>query len=473
MSNRSSFACQLLLAGVLLLTAAAPLAAFPATLSGRTADYAPVPSGALPPALRQAWNPVRVQRAPWIAGLPVPVGWIERTVVASDGVMEDTFGAAVAIDGDTALVSAPQPGSDVGGIPAGHGLVYVFSKQGAEWIETAQLRADDGADGDFFGYAVALHGDTALVGAHTATVDGVSQQGAAYVFHRANGSWMQTAKLVAADGGQQSLFGASLAIDGDNAFVGAYGTTVDGNFGEGAVYVYSDIDGTPTFTAELFADDGLANGQFGYSVAAHGGTLMVGSPNATVDDEANRGAVYLFTQDGTTWTQAQKIVADDGVGNDAFGIAISYDDTHALISTPTANTFTGGFYAFATVDGAWTQTQKILPPDDFLPGDIFYGFSLALSGNDAVVTYPSYDAGKGRVDLYGFDAVAGWTKREVFTHDNGDPADVFPNYGSAAAILDGTLLIGADYRTVDGNLYQGTAYFYTRDSIFEDGFDGR
>jgi len=472
MSNRSTPFLLPFVTGALMFAVTLPAAAFPAQLADTAAARSSFPATTLPPALRLAWNSVRTQQAPWIAGLPAAGGWIEQTVTASNGAMEDTFGSAVALDGDTALISATQPGSDTGGIPPGPGLVYVFSKQGTQWVETAQLKADDGLDGDFFGYAVALKGDTALIGAHTATVDGIAQRGAAYVFHRANGSWTQAAKLVAADGSQQSLFGAALAIDGDNAFVGAYGTTVDGSFGEGAVYVYSDIDGTPTFSTELFAGDGLANGQFGYAVAAHGGTVMASAPNATVDGVVNRGAVYLFTHDGGTWTQAQKIVSDDGASDDAFGVAVSYDDTHALVSTPTANSFTGGFYAFTAIDGVWTQSQKILPPDDFLPSDIFYGYSLALSGDQALVTYPSYNMGEGRVDLYGFDAVNGWTKRQVFTHDDSDVNDVFPNYGFAATIADSTMLISAAYRTVDGNLYQGAAYFYAKDAIFGDGFDG-
>jgi hypothetical protein len=405
---------------------------------------------------------------------PSPYGaapWLEQQVFASDGAQEDTFGSAVAIDGDTALISAPQPGSETGGIPAGHGVVYVFRRQGGEWVQTAELAADDGADGDFFGFAVALQGNTALVGAHFVTVAGHAHQGAAYVFRYANGAWTQAQKLVADDGAEQSMFGAAVALDGDHAFVGAYGATINGNFGQGAVYAYSGVNDTSLVqTAELTADDGVANDQFGYSVAAHGGTVMTGAPNAKIGDNAGQGAVYLFSDASGTWTRTQKIVADDGIVNDAFGIAIAYDDAHALITAPLGNGFIGEWYAFGLDSGNRSQSQKILPPAGAT--DIFYALSIGLSGDRAVVTYPGYDAGHGRVDLYGLDDIDGWRLLQPYTHDTGNPNDFFPYYGWSAGISGTTFLVGAYGQQVGDNLYQGAAYFYVRDAIFADGFDG-
>jgi len=407
--------------------------------------------------------------------LPVsPAGaapWLEQEVFASDGIQEDTFGSAVAVDGATAIVTAPQPGSDTGGIPAGPGRAYIFTNQGGTWTQTAVLTADDGTDGDFFGYAVALQGDTALVGAHFVTIDGHSQQGAAYVFRRANGVWTQTQKLIAADGATQSFFGASVALDGDHAFVGAYGATVNGNFGQGAVYAYSGVSGASLqLSAELTNEEGVANDQFGYAVAAHGGSVMIGSPNSKVGDNTAQGAVFLYDDADGTWTRRQEIVADDGLANDAFGLSISYDDTHALISVPIGNNFLGELYAFELDAGMWSQTQKILAPADAT--DIFYALTVALSGDRALVTYPGYDNGHGRVDLYGADATGEWNLLQTYTHDSGDPTDLFPYYGWSASISGGTFLVGAFGREVGSNLYQGASYFYTRDALFADGFDG-
>lgn len=405
---------------------------------------------------------------------PVPAGsvpWLEQEVLASDGIQEDTFGSAVAIDGGVAIVSAPQPGSSTGGIPAGPGRAYIFRNEGGSWVQTDVLTADDGVAGDFFGYAVAIQGDTALVGAHFATVDGHAQQGATYVFRHADGVWTQTQKLVAADGTTQSYFGAALALDGDHAFVGAYAATINGNFGQGAVYAYSGVTGASLQpSGEITNADGVANDQFGYAVAAHGGSVMIGSPNTKVGDNAAQGAVFLYEDDGSGWARTQEIVADDGVTNDAFGLSISYDDTHALVGVPLGNGFLGEFYAFAFDAGTWTQTQKVLAPDG--ASDIFYATAVALSGDRAVVTYPGYDTGQGRVDLFGLDAAGTWNLLQPYEHPSGDPADLFPYYGFSVGISGGTFLVGAYGRKVGDNLYQGASYFYTRDELFDDGFDG-
>jgi hypothetical protein len=438
-----------------------PAIAFPASLPARLAALQHV----------QAGGPMaKLPRAP----APSPNGsvpWLEQDVFATDGIQEDTFGSAVAIDGDVAIISAPQPGSDSGGIPAGPGRAYIFRNLGGTWVQTDVLTADDGEAGDFFGYAVAIQGDTALVGAHFATIDGHVQQGAAYVFHHADGAWTQTQKLVAGDGAAQSFFGAAVALDGDHAFVGSYAATIGGHFGQGAVYAYSGVaKGSLQPSGEITNPEGAANDQFGYAVAAHGGSVMIGSPNTKVGDHAAQGAVFLYENDGNGWTQAQQIVADDGLANDAFGLSVSYDDTHALVGVPVGNGFLGEFYAFARDGGAWTQTQKILPPDGAT--DIFYAVSVALSGDRAVVTYPGYAGGQGRVDLFGLDTGGDWNLLQAYEHPSGDPSDLFPYYGFAAGISGGHFLVGAYGRKVGDNLYQGAAYFYTRDALFADGFDG-
>ena len=90
----------------------------------------------------------------------------------------------------------------------------------------------------------------------------------------------------------------------------------------------------------------------------------------------------------------------------------------------------------------------------------------------ALVTYPGYDNGHGRVDLYGADATGEWNLLQTYTHDSGDPTDLFPYYGWSVSISGGTFLVGAFGREVGSNLYQGASYFYTRDALFADGFDG-
>src|SRR5262249_57750451 len=134
-----------------------------------------------------------------------------------------------------------------------------------------------------------------LSGAFTATVDGNVSQGAAYVFTQSNGNWTESQKLTANDGGLFDNFGASVALDGSTLVVGANGATVAGNAAQGAVYVFTESNGTWAQTQKLTADDGAAFDNFGLSVALKGSTILAGSPRATPRAHAPHGAPSVFT----------------------------------------------------------------------------------------------------------------------------------------------------------------------------------
>ena len=117
-------------------------------------------------------------------------------------------------------------------------------------IEVAKLVASDGAAGDYFGYSVAVDGDTALIGAYGDDNNG-SNSGSAYVFIRSGGSWVRQAKLTAPDGASSEYFGVSVAVDGDTAAVIGVRYDDDNGSNSGSAYVYSltlpdnDEDGVP------------------------------------------------------------------------------------------------------------------------------------------------------------------------------------------------------------------------------------
>ena len=98
-------------------------------------------------------------------------------LTASDNANQDNFGVAVAVDGDTVVVGAlldDDNGNDFGS-------VYLFTKPSGGWVdasETMKLTAPDGAAGDSFGESVAAGGGRVIVGAPGAN----SETGAAYVF---------------------------------------------------------------------------------------------------------------------------------------------------------------------------------------------------------------------------------------------------------------------------------------------------
>lgn len=398
--------------------------------------------------------------------------WTEQKLIADGGKPYQQLGSAVAIDRDTAIAGAIESGARDDSVPAGTGAAFIFRNVAGRWVQDAELRADDGAAGDFFGYAVAVSGDTAVVGADDATVDGATDRGAAYVFHRADGVWTQTAKLIAADGISGDLFANAVAIDGDTIAVGAYGATVGGHFGQGAVYLFSRDGSEWKQSAKLSAADGAGLDQLGFSLALHGGVLLSGAPNAVgTDGTAGAGAVYMFEAGAAGWSQTQKIVAADGAAADAFGVSVAFDGARAVVSAPFGNALLGSAYTFARDASGWTQTQKLLP-EQGVANDVLWGYAVSISGNRLIVTEPAYDSSLGRADLYRA-AADGWSLQQIFTASDAEHGtSLADNFGLSGVIAGGTILIGQPYSTIDANLYQGAVYFYEADRIFASGFDG-
>ena len=142
------------------------------------------------------------------------------------------FGRSVSIDADGALVGAWQD-DDTGFFT---GSAYVFRRSGTVWAQEDKIVADDAADFRWFGYAVSLRGDVALVGAF-GDGDGGSEAGAAYLFRRDGSDWPQDSKLTAGDPAANDRLGWSAALTADAALVGAYHDD-DGGGDSGSVYVF-------------------------------------------------------------------------------------------------------------------------------------------------------------------------------------------------------------------------------------------
>lgn len=162
---------------------------------------------------------------PWIGSLEQKTG----PDFTGDGASKDYFGWSVALAGDTALVGAYQDDTKAG---SDAGSAYVFTRAGTVWTQQAKLAADDGAVSDYFGSSVALAGEFALVGAEQET-----DAGNAYLFVRSGTAWAQQSKLTAWDGADGDEFGYSVALSGDTALVGAYGNETAGG-DTGSAYMF-------------------------------------------------------------------------------------------------------------------------------------------------------------------------------------------------------------------------------------------
>jgi hypothetical protein len=261
-------------------------------------------------------------------------------VQASDGLSGDGFGYAVGLSGRSLIVGAFVAGI---GSNSGQGAAYVFTKPGGVafcpstgcgWIETQKLVASDGGPSQGFGFAVALEGTTAIIGARTAIVANHWGVGAAYVFARPSAysctlanctsAWDETQRLTAQVLSTGMEFGSAIALEGTTALIASRWALVGSNQYQGAAYAFSLVNGSWVQTQQINPSDGIRSQQFASSLALKGDVAIFGSVGAVLlNDNLRRGAAYLFSRSGNLWTQDQKLVPSDGSMNDYFGESVS------------------------------------------------------------------------------------------------------------------------------------------------------
>jgi hypothetical protein len=177
------------------------------------------------------------------------------------------------------------------------GAAYIFTRSGTTWTQEQKITASDGATNDYFGASVAIDstGTRVVVGAYGKN----SNTGAAYVFIRSGTTWTQEAKITASDAATSDQFGAAVTIDstGMRTVVGANNKSS----GAGAAYIFVRSGTTWTQEAKVTASDASSTAYFGSSISmdSAGSKVMVGSYGYS----SNRGAVYVFSRSGVTWTQ--------------------------------------------------------------------------------------------------------------------------------------------------------------------------
>ena len=233
------------------------------------------------------------------------------------------------------------------------GAVYVFVRStDGRWTPQARLTALDGVAQDYFGRAVDVSGDTILVGAPYHDVAGKDGAGAVYVFKRSGGSWVQQDKLIAADASARAGFGAALAIDGDTLVVGSPWHDRPGRLEAGAAYVFTRSGDTWRQQAELLAADGAAADYLGDSVDIQQDLALVGAPSRDYGLRVDAGGAYMFERSGTVWTQQDVLVAVNGSEKSYFGHAVAVAGHTALVGAPAASARAPPKPAQSTCSGA-------------------------------------------------------------------------------------------------------------------------
>ena len=440
---------------------------------------------------------------------------------------QDSFGWSVAVSGDTVVVGARLEDGSATGVngPVNEGAIdsgaaYVFVRSGTTWSQQAYLKASQVSPWDWFGRAVAISGDTVVIGAYqedgsamgvNGTVNELSSNsGAAYVFVRSGTAWSQQAYLKASQVSGADNFGISVAVSGDTVVVGALfedggATGVNGTVNElapdtGAAYIFVRSGTAWSQQAYLKASHVLRVGSFGYSVAVDGDTVVVGA-NAQAggaagvngpEDETTTGAgaAYVFVRSGTTWNQQAYLKASQVSVGDEFGFSVAvsgdtvvvgarYEDGSAMgVNAPTDEIAinAGAAYVFVRDGTTWSQ-QAYLKASQVSANDAF-GYSVAVAGDTVVVgaiyedgsatgvngTVDELDSGAGAAYVFVRSGTT-WSQQAYL---KASPACAIDQFGYSVAVSGESVIVGCPYETSSATgvnctpiQNSGAAYIFT------------
>lgn len=278
------------------------------------------------------------------------------------------FGTSVAVSGTAAVIGAPY----VGG-----GLAFVYTGAGGSWRQVAQLHGSDTRPGDFFGGAVAISGRTIVVGADLHA----NAAGRVYVFTRRSQGWRQTDELTIGTR-PGTGFGWAVAAGAGTIVASALVPT-------GAAYVFTQGWEGWHLTAKLSTQEGSGDRSFGFSVGAWGGIVVVGDPSY----KGGAGRAYVFRATHHGWAQAAALAGRDTKPGDNFGFSVAASAGEILVGAPWHNG--GAAYLFSAALNGWRQTAKVTGGSGW-PGDQF-GYSVALQQALAVVGAPQLSPGRAFV----------------------------------------------------------------------------
>jgi hypothetical protein len=310
--------------------------------------------------------------------------WVlEATLHPSDGDAVASFPRAMAISGNTVVVAGVSATINGNG---GQGAAYVFQRTGTNWIQQARLTASDGVSGDGFARSVAINGDSIIVGAWLDDVGANSDQGSAYVFIRQSETWIEEAKLVAADGTANRVFGLITAIGGDYAAVGTGG--IGGTPSD--VYVFVRTGTLWSQQAKISVCEPSGNSGTscfgGVGLAITSDLLAFGNSALNVAGTISAGGVYIFGRTGSTWTQQQRLTASDGLSEDGFGTSLSTDGNAIVVGAPGFDR-PGSAYLFTFSDNTWGQQQKFQVVDGLNGSVSISGPRIILGAGGAAYIY--------------------------------------------------------------------------------------
>ncbi len=352
----------------------------------------------------------------------------------------DILGRSASVSGTTAMIGGHQLGN------GGPGLLCVFDRVNGVWVPMQKLLPNDVGDGDQFGGSVSMSGSRALIGARLHNSE-APWAGAAYVYERLGSDWVQTAKLTASDAAKNDYFGYSLSLDGNDAIVGAYGAGPT----TGAAYLFEYSGATWTEVAKLI---GPPLSFYGREVAIGSGVAVVGAPQ-----DGAGGRILIYEKVSGSWVLSTEVRGSNTEPGDDFGWSVSASNGRVLVGAPFADGATSGSgagYVFEKQVGGWVETQ-VLRPLDGQSSDLF-GWNVRVLNDRILVGTPGATGAEpvaGAAYLFEHDG-ASWTEMARLSHSSGVTGE---NFGNSVALGETFVVVSAAHDSTQGD-QAGAAVVY-------------
>ena len=349
---------------------------------------------------------------------------------------------SVSADGNTAIVGGYNDNNGVG-------AAWVWTRSGGAWIQQAKLVGSGAVGNAWQGFSVSLSadGNTAIVGG---PIDFDSANniytGATWVWTRSGDVWNQQATLVGSgvDGpGAEQGWSVSLSADGNTAMVGGY---ADNNV-DGAAWVWTRSGGVWTQQGtKLVGSGAVGNASQGRSVclSGDGNTAIVGGWM----DNNSAGAAWIWTRNGGVWTQqGTKLVGSDAVGSYVYqgqSVSLSADGNTAIVGGFFDNSGAGAAWVWTRSGGVWTQQGTKLVGSGAV-GNAMQGYSVSLSGDGNMAVVGGYGDRSGEGAAWAWTRSGGvWIQRGSKLFGSGGSGE--PAQGSSVSLSAdaGTVIVGGD-----------------------------
>ncbi|MBN2023330.1 MAG: hypothetical protein JW809_11130 [Pirellulales bacterium] len=354
-------------------------------------------------------------------------GWRwQATLTVNDAALADgdQFGWSVAIDGNSAVVGAHKSGA------TNKGKAYVFNRYGDVWQPSDAPDWLEATGSNGFGYDVDISGDRVLVGSPWANK--------AYVFSRSSGVWDAGVALPSPG---TVFFGQSVALSGDLAVVG--NATVN------AAYFFR-LDGG-NWVSDGTVLQGAGTDEFGFRVDIDGQRAIVGAKGMDVGGVVDAGSATIYARQAgsSTWTVEALLTAPDGAAQEEFGSAVAICGDYAVVGACYASPSgeeTGAAYIFHYEESVWTFVKKVVV-DESRDGDQF-GQAVAAGTEVGVIGAWKFDGSDGTTPNVGAAYVTDYLPLESLPGDAN--RDGFVD-GADAAILAAHWLSGGGMTWDDGD----------------------